>query len=71
MLENVEEGILSSNRGLLHDHVTVAMLKSRNNSIFYMRIDTSLRGKQDSIVLPFNLAAVTWSCKVSTLLYIK
>ena len=30
-----------------------------------MRIDISPRGKQDSIVLPFKMAAVTWSCKAS------
>ena len=49
----------------LHDNVAVAMLKGMNNSIFYIKIDTSPREKQDSIVLPFNIATVTWSCKAS------
>ena len=30
---------------------------------FYIRTDTSPKGKQDSIVLPPNMAAVTWSYK--------
>ena len=53
--------------------MTAAMLKGRDNIMFLHEIDINPRGKRDSIVLPFNMAAVTWSCKdlfVSTFLSI-